>query len=196
MASKQNLHLSLHLLRFNIIYNGVQFFVSLGGCGGSLIAPNIVLSAAHCKGISETATLGMHKINLPSGQSSEFYNIEHIPIAESITHPNYVNESMDNDYWLIRLEYPSTLYADQIVELDAPSDALDLDDGGEHDLTVMGFGLTSSGGDAPNIMQEVTVDYIPNDMCTKNPYNYMRRDITSNMMCAGRIGQDSCQVSG
>ena len=155
-----------------------------------------MLSAAHCKGISETATLGMHKINLPSGQSSEFYNIEHIPIAESITHPNYVNESMDNDYWLIRLEYPSTLYADQIVELDTPSDALDLDDGGGHDLTVMGFGLTSSGGDAPNIMQEVTVDYIPNNQCSKNPYNYMRRDITSNMMCAGRIDKDSCQVSG
>ncbi len=39
----------------------------------------------------------MHKINLGTGEAAEFYNIEHIPIAESVVHPNYDAATLDND---------------------------------------------------------------------------------------------------
>ena len=45
----------------------------------------------------------MHQIKLYD--SSEFYNIEHIPIAQSVKHPNYNDVTLDNDFWIIRLQW-------------------------------------------------------------------------------------------
>lgn len=150
-----------------------------------MIRSNIVLSAAHCEGITDTVTLGLHKVQLTNSETDEFNNIEHIKIAESVIHPNYNENTLDNDYWLIRLENDSRY---PIVELDTPNDDLDLSDMME--LVVFGFGTTQQGGNQPNIIQEVTVDYKPNDRCG----NYGLNDLTDNMLCAGRQGKDSCQV--
>lgn len=178
------------------IVNGVEvspprkygFFVSIGGCGASLVAPNVILSAAHCAGITGPATLGLH-MNTVDG-AEEFDNIEIIDFADSVIHPQYNSGSLDNDYWVIQLAHDSQLYQDQIVELDSPTDGFEL--GAGQDVTVIGMGTTSSGGVTPNVMQEVTVDYITNaDCCTS--YGYWCGEITNNMMCAARPGQDSCQ---
>lgn len=132
----------------------------------------------------------MHKRTLGTDEVDEFLNLEHIPIAESYIHPNYISNTFDNDYWMIRLEWPSQKYADQVVSMDTPTDGLDLDDGQDHELTVFGFGTLSSGGSAPNVMREVDVDYKSNSNCGIYPIN----QLTSNMICAGRLGKDSCQV--
>ena len=129
----------------------------------------------------------MHKVQLTNSETDEFNNIEHINIAESVIHPNYNENTLDNDYWLIRLEKDSR-YGNEIVELDTPDDNLNLNDLDE--LTVFGFGTTQQGGNQPNIIQEVTVDYKPNDRCG----NYGLGYLTDNMLCAGRQGKDSCQV--
>ena len=99
-------------------------------------------------------------------------------------HPNYNGYTLDNDFWLIRLEKDSRF---PIVELDKPNDDLDLID---DELVVFGFGTTQQGGNQPNVIQEVTVDYFENDQCG----NYGPFDLTDNMLCAGRQGKDSCQV--
>lgn len=124
-------------------------------------------------------------------EADEFEKIEHIPVAEYVTHPNYNSRTYENDFMMIRLEWASQIYgADDFVSLDTPTDALDLDDGAAHELIVMGFGTTSSGGSSPNSLQEVTVDYIPNDSCG----SYSPTSIKDSMLCAGRAGKDSCQV--
>lgn len=136
--------------------------------------------------------IGMHKIRLGTDvrEADEFLVIESIPIAEKRIHPQYNDNTLENDYWMIRLEWASQLYAP--VELDTPSvsDGLDLEDGNSHELVVMGFGTLTSGGSTPNVMQEVTVDYKPNDACGSYPSG----EITDVMLCAGRVGKDSCQV--
>ena len=153
-----------------------------------MIRPNIVLSAAHCEGITNTVTLGLHKVRLTNSETDEFNNIEHINIAESVIHPKYDDYTLDYDFWLIRLERDSR-YGNEIVELDTPSDDLELRDMMD-ELVVFGFGTTQQGGNQPNIIQEVTVDYMSNDNCG----NYGLNDLTDNMLCAGRQGKDSCQV--
>ena len=153
-----------------------------------------MLSAAHCFGVSNVVTLGMHKINLGTGEAAEFYNIEHIPIAESVVHPNYNAATLDNDFWMIRLQWASKLYSGNVAQLDTPTDSLVLASTSGADLVVVGFGTLTSGGVTPNVMQEVVVDYISNTACVSQPYAYSSSDITSAMMCAGRSGKDSCQV--
>ena len=157
------------------------------------MAPNVVLCAAHCAGVSDIVTLGMHKINLATGESAEFYNIEHIPIAESIKHPNYNANTVNNDYWMIRLQWASTLYSGNAIALDTLSDDLVLTSGRE--LVVMGFGTLASGGSTPNTMQKVVVNYVSNVDCVSPNTGYDPSYITSAMLCAALPGKDSCQVS-
>ena len=54
---------------------------------------------------------------------------------------------------------------------------------------VSGWGTLSSGGNQPNVLQEVGVEVFANNRCG----NYPRNQITDNMMCAGAPGKDSCQ---
>ena len=156
-----------------------------------LLSDHQVLCAAHCAGVSPFVSLGLSKHLMGSNEADEFEKIEHIPVAEYVIHPNYNSATSDHDFMMIRLEWASQLYgADDIVSLDTPTDALDLDDGAAHELIVMGFGTTSSGGTSPNTLQEVTVDYIPNESCG----SYTPNLIKDSMLCAGRAGKDSCQV--
>jgi len=133
------------------------------------VAPNVVLSAAHCyDNETDIVTLGMHKINLATGESAEFYNIEHIPIAETISHPDYNDTTLNNDYWMIRLQWASTLYSGNAIALDTLSDDLVLTSGRE--LVVMGFGTLATEGSYPNTMQKVVVNMYPmSTVCRPTP---------------------------
>lgn len=159
------------------------------------MAPNVVLCAAHCFGVSDIVTLGMHKINLETGESAEFYAIEHIPIAESIKHPNYNANTHNNDYWMIRLQWASTLYSGSAIAPDSLTDELHLGSISGRQLVVMGFGTLASGGSTPNSMQKVVVNYVSNVDCVSPKTGYAPSEITSSMLCAALPGKDSCQVS-
>ncbi len=166
-----------HIIMFNSIKNNKQ-----------------VLSAAHCFGVSDILMLGMHKINLGTGEAAEFYNIEHIPIAQSVVHPKYNADTLDNNFWMIQLQWASKFYSGNVAQLDTPTDSLVLASISGADLVVVRSGTLTSGGATPNVMQKVVVDYVSNAVCVSQPYGYSSSDITSSMMCAGRSGKDSCKV--
>ena len=172
-----------------------QFFGWLNGCAASLVAPNVVLCAAHCAGVSDIVTLGMYKIKLDAGEAAEFYNIEHIPIAEAIVHPDYNDNTLNNDYLIIRLQWASTLYSGNVVSLDTPSDDLVLGNTSGRELVVMGFGTLAYGWITPNIMQKVNLEYLSNADCVSPKNAYDPSEITSSMLCAALPGKDTCQVS-
>jgi hypothetical protein len=137
----------------------------------------------------------MHKINLVTGESIEFDSIEHIPIAESIKHPNYNAATTNNDYWMIRLQWASTLYSGDAIALDTLTDDLVLGSNSGCPLVTMGFGTLASGGSTPNVMQKVVVNYVSNADCVSPKTGYASSEITSAMLCATLPGKDSCQVS-
>ena len=102
---------------------------------------------------------------------------------EIIIHPNYSNNSLNNDYALLRLDEPVTDFEPIKLCTDTAHDEEPVMS------TTMGWGATSSGGSSSNFLLEVDVPI--DDSCG----NYSNNEITNNMVCAGDSngGEDSCQ---
>jgi hypothetical protein len=149
------------------------------GCGASLVAPNVLLCAAHCQGFISQVKIGCHNKNQTPGGDCEQHQV-----AEEVPHPQYNGQTLDNDYMMIRLATSSN---HPVVSLHSgPVNSGD-------DLIVMGWGTTSSGGSVSSVLMEVEVDAKSNAECNQN-YNGA---ITANMLCAARSSgsthYDSCQ---
>jgi trypsin len=169
-------------------------------CGGSLVAPDIVLSAGHCNG-EYSIGLGTYNVVVGRYDLNKGWIGESIKVKKEVRHPGFDDFTVDNDFNIIQLNSPVTktdVYVNLNVDASIP-------DAGER-LTVMGWGDTDSSDDIlePSmILMETNLTYITNTRCEKSSgllntqfgetFTDMAGALTSNMMCAASLGKDACQ---
>ncbi len=176
---------------YEAVEDRYSYAVSLQGsighiCGGSLIARDVILTAAHCQGEAQSVVLGRHDLD-------EYYDGDAFSILAELPHPEYDEILSSNDFMLVFLDGHST--AEDVVTVRLNSDPSVPAAG--RDVTVVGWGDTdiSEVEDVSDVLMKVVVTVVSNDECGSvegSGYSYEGR-ITKSMMCALADGRDSCQ---
>jgi trypsin len=159
-------------------------------CTGTLIAPDVVLSAGHCgsitggAGVASPASYPPQLIDVYIGSNKPGQG-ERVPVSKVTNHPSYLLSS-GYDIVLLKLSRASTKTPTQVSgtseeSLFAPTTL----------EAIVGFGATEEGGDLPDTLQKAQVPVTTDAYCA-NAYDSFE---AQTQICAGypEGGVDTCQ---
>ena len=131
------------------------YFVHGLGCGGTLVAPDVVLTAAHCQGSFD------YDVRVGSVYDSAGGQLVDTIKQEEAVHPAFENATLANDIMLVKLAKP--VYVAQYASWNAVNGVPGFNS--QRELTSVGFGKLSNGGPLSDTLQKVNLSYLNNDQC-------------------------------
>ncbi|XP_017482672.1 PREDICTED: serine protease snake-like, partial [Rhagoletis zephyria] len=154
-------------------------------CGGALIAPNFVLTAAHCAKVGGATP----SVVLPGGGSLSDYSLKKHKIADVIIHPEYNSKKAYNDIALLKLTEPIINFKPACIGENVLLD--------NENVTAVGYGHTDFGGRSSDELLKAYLIVVGNEVCQTHyrDTNLLPLGLMDIQLCAQdrQFGRDTCQ---
>ncbi|EDV96776.1 serine protease 1 [Drosophila grimshawi] len=149
-------------------------------CGGSIVDNAWILTAAHCTFGASSVIIYYGTTKLDHGDPTHNVNSD-----DFVEHPDYDDDTMDNDVALIRT--PSVSYTDLIQSVTLPDSRDNRYEGSWS--TSCGWGLTSNDGPMAKKLKCGDFHIISNDQCSEEI-----GDVDDNVLCVSTSeGVSTCE---